>query len=415
MPGDYLSNYAGLRAQITGQPAPGVRVEQADTPFQVRPASLRDPRRIPPRPWLYGRILARRYITVVVAPGGVGKTSWTFGVGCSIARGRGMLGDFVHARANVIYCNLEDPEDEFDRRLAAFALHHRFDQEELRDRIHVAHGRERRLTLASLDADGVTIVYPDKQAVIDEVKRTQAGLIIVDPFVNSHELEENSNPHINAAARAWAEVGNEANCAILLSHHTRKGAVAGDIESSRGAVALTSAARAGFTLTAMTEDEAKEFGIQEGHRKRYVRLDEGRGSMAPPADKARWFELASVNLGNGTDEYPDGDSVQAIAEWEPPSVWKELSPQDCNAVLDIIQAGFGEGQKFTATRSGKSFETGRWAGCVLMQHHGLNDTQAAKVIKTWVSNRVLEEVTYRDPVQRKEVSGLSVNNARRPT
>ncbi|WP_161993649.1 helicase RepA family protein [Muricoccus nepalensis] len=416
MPDDFLSSYAGMRAKMTGQPAPGIRVEPDPLPFRVRPASLRDPASIPPRQWIYGKILAKGVITVTVAPGGVGKTSWAFGVGCSIARGRGTIGDWVHVRSPVIYCNLEDPEDEFDRRIAAFCLHHGVNiDRELRGWVHAAHGRERRLVLASLDVDGVTIVYPDKQAVIEEVRRTGAGLIVVDPFVNSHELEENSNPHINAAARAWAEIANEAGCAVLLIHHTRKGAVAGDIESARGAVALTSAARAAFTLTAMTPDEASGFGIPEGQRRRYVRLDEGRASIAPPSEKARWFELANVNLGNGTPEYPEGDDVQALAAWEPPALLKDLSPQDCNAVLDLIAEGPGRGQQFTASKAGGAVDAGRWAGCVLMRQHGMTEEQATKVIKAWTSNRLLETDTYKDPIQRKSLSCVVVNDAKRPT
>ncbi|MBX6382097.1 MAG: AAA family ATPase [Microbispora sp.] len=401
--------WARLRPQVAGLHV----VSDNAKPLLIRPASLRDPSKIPPRQWLYGTILVRRYITVLVAPGGVGKTAWSIAVGASLAAGKGLIGDWVHSRVNVLFCSLEDPEDEFDRRIAACMIKHRLDDEDLKGRVFTINGRDRRLTIAALDADGLTVCYPDKDALIAAIRQHNIGAVFVDPFVNSHELEENSNPHINAAARAWAEIAEATQCAVLLVHHTRKGAVAGDIDSGRGASALIGACRAGFTLTAMTPEEAKEFGIPEKERRLHIRLDDGKANLAPPSDKARWFRLSSIRLHNGNEDYPNGDSVQAVEEWEPPSVWKQLSDDDCNAALDAIQAGPGGGQKYTASRTGKA-AAGRWAGRVLVEMFDLTEPQAAKVVNTWLHNGLLVEVEEYDPVQRKPRKGLAVDNTKRP-
>jgi hypothetical protein len=387
-------------------------VANNNNPLTVRPASLRLGAAIPPREWLYGTALVRRYVTTLVAPGGVGKTAWAVAVGCALASGKSLIGDHVHHRANVLFCSLEDPEDEFDRRAAACMMRHRLSEQDLAGRIFTINGRDRRLVVAALDTDGMTVTYPDKDALVKAVRENKIGLVTVDPFVNSHELEENSNPHINAAARAWAEIAEQAGCAVLLVHHTRKGATAGDMDSSRGASSLIGASRAGFTLTAMSAEEAKEFGISEQDRRRHVRLDDGKANLAPAADKARWFRLASIALGNGSPDYPNGDNVQAIEAWEPPSIWKQLSDEDCNRALDAIQDGPGAGQRYTRSRTGKS--ANRWAGRVLTDMFDLNDEQAAKVIDTWARNGLVEEAPYFDPVQRKERSGLVVNPSKRP-
>ena len=43
------------------------------------------------------------------------------------------------------------------------------------------------------------------------------------------------------------------------------------------------------------------------------------------------------------------------------------------------------------------------------------EDQAREVIKTWVKNGVLEHYDYENPTTRKQVKGLRVNPAKRPT
>lgn len=408
MSANVIEQYNRLRAQ-----AAGLHIVQNEAePLTIRRASLRAAKDIQPRQWLYGTMLVRRYISVLIAPGGVGKTALSIAIACAVARGKAILTDHVHAQANVLVCNLEDPEDEFDRRIAACMIHHGMDEEELEGRLFVINGRERRLVLASLDEDGLTIAYPDKDALVAQIRANNIGLVIVDPFVNSHELEENSNPHINAAARAWAEVANSTGCSVLLVHHTRKGATAGDMDAGRGASALMGAARSAMTLTAMTPEEAADFGVSEKERRLHIRLDDAKANLSPAAGVARWMRLQSVALENGDQEYPNGDSVQALEPWEPPKPFDGLTNEDCNRALDIIHAGPGGGARYTASRSGPN--AARWAGHVLTQKFDLTPAMATIVIKTWLSNGVLIETEYDDPEQRKKRRGLVVDHSKRP-
>ena len=61
----------------------------------------------------------------------------------------------------------------------------------------------------------------------------------------------------------------------------------------------------------MSPEEAAKLGVLEAERQRLVRLDDGKANLALLAS-ARWYRLASVNIGNGTDDYPVGDNVQAV-------------------------------------------------------------------------------------------------------
>lgn len=388
-------------------------VSETLRPLVAKAASLREGPSIPPRQWLYGSSILRQYVTVLVAPGGVGKTAWSIGAGMSLALGKGLIGDDVHARVNVLFCSLEDPEDEFDRRIAAAMQRYEVEAKHLTDRIWNINGRDRRLVIAALDTDGLTVCYPDKDAMIDLIREHNIGVVFVDPFINSHELEENSNPHINAAARAWAEIANETESAIVLVHHTRKGAVAGDIDSGRGASALIGACRVGLTLSVMSPDDAKSFGLSERERRLHVRLDDAKANLAPPANKARWLRLASIPLGNCTRDYPNGDNVQAIEEWEPPSVWRDHTPEQLNEVLDAIAEGPAPGSRYAPHQRGRTGR--RWAGRVVMDMLDVNDQQAKQIVGQWLKTGLLFEEEYRDPSTRKMVQGVSVDDEKRPT
>ncbi len=70
--------------------------------------------------------------------------------------------------------------------------------------------------MAQRSDDGYTLQFPDKDALVAAARSASIGLIVVDPFVKSHLLEENSNPDMDAAATAWAEVGDATGAAILL-------------------------------------------------------------------------------------------------------------------------------------------------------------------------------------------------------
>lgn len=385
--------------------------EHVPPPLPVQPAAFPDPTTIPPRRWLYGTDILRGFVTVVVAPGAVGKSTLAYAIALALASGKNLLKEYVHQRVDVLLFPLEDPEHETDRRLAACAMRHRIDETELRGRVHVMHGEEHPLLIASKDVDGYTIAYPDEESVTAKIRKLNVGLVVVDPFVNCHELDENSPAEMNKVARAWLRIAREADCAIVLVHHTRKGAQAGDIDGGRGAKSLTDAARVGLTLAAMSDEEAKEFGIKDAERRQYVRLDNAKANLAP-AGTARWYRLESVELGNGTPDYPNGDHVQAIVRWEPPSVWAEITVEQIHEALDEIAAGMKDGRLYTPTRAGRS--SNRWCGQVLIDLFEVEVEQAKIMIAQWFKSGLLEVIETPDPVTRKNVRGTVVNNKHRP-
>lgn len=379
-------------------------------PLVAQPAALPAPATIPPREWLYGTRLIRRFVSVLAAPGGVGKSALALAQALALVTGRGFLGERVHHSVPAWVMNLEDPLDELNRRVAALMALHDLPREAVAGRLFLTSGRDRRLRMAEFDETG--IVHPDQQGVVDQAVAHGIGLIVVDPFVKSHALDENANPQMDAAATAWAEIAEATGAAVLLVHHVRKGA-AGDVDAMRGAKALTDAARSAALLTPMTEEEANQLSVPARERWRHVRLDDAKINMAARAENALWYRLQGIALGNRTALYPEGDNVAALAPWKPPSPFRALSPVDCNLALDRIAAGTLDGCAYAATRGGRSGE--RWVGQVLTQGFGLDDGDAARVISAWLRSGLLEEFEYRHPTQRKLRLGVRVDDTKRPT
>jgi len=208
---------------------------------------------------------------VLVAPGGTGKSLFAMTAALSIATNKKLLGLHVWEQANVAVIN-EDPMDELNRRLAAIMIRNQIGAGLVEDRYFLNSMDERTVTMASKGPDGYSVVHPDEDALTAQISENHIGLLVIDPFAESHTLEENSNPDMIAAAGAWRRVARETNCAVLLVHHVRKGTET-SIDGARGAKGLTDSARVGMVMSSMTEDEAAKVNVPPEERFRYVRVD----------------------------------------------------------------------------------------------------------------------------------------------
>jgi hypothetical protein len=396
---------------ISGFRASNVRM----LPLVAEPYPWRDPRSLSPRPWLIGVRALIGYCTALVSPGGVGKTALGVALGLSVASGKHLLGDDyrVWVPGPVWLFNLEDGQDEIEKRVAAAAVHYGITADQCHP-IYINSGRDRGLCIASFLEGGRsndTITYPDEEALTEELKRRAVGLLIIDPFVSSHELIENDNGHMAKVMAAWARVARAANCAVVLVHHTRKGALGGDIDEGRGASAIANAARIGLTLARMSKEEAAKFGVAERSHWRYVRVDDAKVNVAPRAERASWFRLVSVDLDNGTETYPSGDSVQVAEAWQPRDLFDDVSSAEINAVLDVIAGGLPEGHLYSRTRHSPQ----RWAGRVLADAWGWEQPRIEDALGSWLRSGLLVEVEYRDRAEGKTRRGLRVEATRRPS
>jgi hypothetical protein len=316
---------AEREAKPNGAPGPGL--------IRATPFVWREPALIPPRAWLYGQHYVRKFLSCTIATDGVGKTSLAITEALAMASGRPLLGIKPDERARIWAWNGEDPSDEIDRRIIAAMMHYGLKPEDVEGYLFRDTGRDTPIILATQTRNAVTIAVPVVDAVIENIQRNRIDVLIIDPFVKSHRVSENDNNAVDAVATQWAEIANRTNCSIELLHHPRKtGGNEVSVEDARGASSLVSGSRSARVLNKVTKQEATDAGIEAATAWRYFRVDNGKASMAPPPEKAAWYRLASVPLGNG-------DDVGVAEAWAWPSPFTGVTVHDLRAAQKAVAEG----------------------------------------------------------------------------
>jgi hypothetical protein len=364
-----------------------------------------------PRQWLLGNQFCRTFLSGLLAPGATGKTALRMLQCMALATARPLTGQHVFKRCRVLIVSLEDDMKELQRRIAAARIHHSISPEELKGWMFYTAPKGLKLAEMNRGTRQIGKLEGMLRRAIDKFK---PDLVTLDPFVKLHALEENDNGAMDFVCDLLTKLAIEFNIAVDAPHHTKKGPIAaGNADAGRGASSARDAGRLVYTLTRMTEEEAKAFGIKPEDRALYVRLDNGKVNLAPPAEDVTWFRLVGVHLGNGTDDYPAGDEVQTVVPWHPPKTWEGVSSTQLNAVLTDIDAGMPNGQRYSD--AAKADERAAWK--VVRRHcPDRTEPQCREIIKTWVKNGVLFNEDYHDPVDRKKTrKGLHLDTSKRPS
>ena len=203
--------------------------------------------------------------------------------------------------------NNEDDGAELKRRLAAVLQHWDIHFAEIRGQLAVNSGADRPLLVAKADRAGYVMRLPDVDICIQQIKAHHIGVFIVDPFVETHEVNENSNEQIKAVAVMFRDIARKGGCAVMLVHHTAKppqgssDGHAGSLNTARGASALVGVARIVQTLFSMSPKDAERYGVPEEERHLYIRLDDAKANVRLIGAEARWFRRVGVTIANGDE------------------------------------------------------------------------------------------------------------------
>lgn len=347
---------------------------KAKKPMEVK-ASMFVPRNaseIPRRASLFAFHLFRKFVSITVGAGGGGKSTHAIVEALSMVSGLPLLGPTPSEPLSVWYVNLEDPLDEIERRFVAAAKHHGIDLNTVRGKLFVDSGRDQEFVVLKPDGKGTKVVEPVVKSMINEMIANQIDVLIVDPFISTHEVEENDNSKIQQVAKQFVRIAHEANAAVELVHHVSKGSGDGKGEvtadSARGASALKDKARSARTINGMTVEEAKKAGIDANERFSYFRVNSGKANLAKRTGHSEWRRLVSVDLGNGT-KWTAGDNVGVVEKWEWPaetSAAEEIAPDQLDEIRRRIAAGC----------YAENFQSDDWAGSVFADVLGLDNKDA---------------------------------------
>jgi hypothetical protein len=366
---------------------------------------------IPLRPWLVPGLLIRQHVTLLVAPGAAGKSLFTLQVGMAAALKQRFGRFFPACETKTLFINSEDDRDEMNRRRAAARRAMRITPSSLAARLHIAADDDAPKIIRIEPRTNEVVRYPLYDQIVAYVKENAIDLIVVDPFVETFDGNENDNMHINRAAGAWRDIARKTNAAVLLVHHTKKYAsdMAGDADAGRGASAGNNVARLSLTLFPMSADEAEKFEIEPQERHRFVRLDDAKMNLKLINGEADWFQKHTVKLANGS-QLVDGDEVGALLPWEPPSAFEGVPADRLKAALRLIERGLmdddGEpsGSRFSAHKNARK----RSVMPVVAGAVGKAEDAAQRIVQAWLKAGILIEEPYVNQARRHEESGLRV-------
>ena len=378
----------GARSMLP--PLPPYEDEGAPEPAAMRatPFLWRDPADIEPRRWLYGTHLIRKFLSLDIAPGGLGKSSLKVVEALALCSGRPLLGKPVHdGPFNVWLYNLEDPDEETERRLHAALQWFDLTPSDLGGQLYVNSGRSQPLVIAEETHDGARILMPVAEALIAEIKAREIDVLIIDPFVSSHRVSENDNRSIDMVAKEWSRIADVCNCSINLVHHVRKtNGLEVTAESSRGAVSLIGAARSVIVYNRMTKEEGERAGIAPEQRGFHFRTQNDKANLAPP-EAADWHRMNNVDL-------PNGDKVGVACPWRWPDSFDGVAVWHLKRVQQIV----GEG-KYRRDTQAKT-----WVGNVIAEVLDLDPKKARgrinDILKQWIETEMLIEVEGFDDARR---------------
>lgn len=374
------------------------------------------PHEIRPRPWLLGYWLMRGAVTLIAAPGGTGKTSLLTSMILSSATGRDLVGAKPLKPLKVAFLGLEESAEEMHRRFAAGLMHYDIPPEEIDGQIWYMDGRTHKFSAAWVDDNGAVSEGPQIAELVGWLQMLEIDVLFADPLALAHSANENDNTAMAAVLGIFSGIAADCDCGVAIIHHTRKGAQAGEVDSIRGAGALVNHARIALGLSAIDDATREQFKLSKEDARGLVRVDDLKLNYSPKAADCRWVRLESVSLGNKTQDYPYGDSIQVPVPWTPPEEEKLFTPTIANECLDVIDRGL-DGERFSAANASQ----GKAAFKVVQQTmrargHDMTDAQARKIIKGWLSCNppVLREESYKSETDRKHRLGLFVNNGNRP-
>lgn len=289
------------------------------TPFQWIEAS-----KIKPREWLYGDHLIRKFVSLTVSPGGLGKSSLALVEAMAMASGQALLKDAeVHEPdpLRVWYWNGEDPQEETQRRVVAAAKHYNLSPSDFVSRLFTDTGREQAITLGQIVRGEIGLDEDLFLSLETSMLANEIDVLVLDPFVSAHRMGENDNNAIDAVIKRLGKLADRTNAAVEIVHHVRKPSKTDeetDVNDARGASALLGGVRSARVLNVMSKDIAKKAHIPDDLRLRHFSVTNGKANMTTKSSAGQWRFLESVCLDNAQG-HRKSDNVGVVTYYELPA------------------------------------------------------------------------------------------------
>jgi len=162
------------------------------------------------KPWLIEQLWMRGAVGIVGGPPKMLKTWLALEMAVSVASRSPCLGTFpVHASGPVLLFAAEDSQSKVRSRLESLARHHGFDLEQIDLQV---------ITADTLRLDRAT----DQGRLEATVMFYKPVLLVLDPLVRLHSLDENQSGPMAALLGFFRALQRKTGAAIAIVHHARK-------------------------------------------------------------------------------------------------------------------------------------------------------------------------------------------------
>lgn len=374
------------------EPQPAKQQDTWPTPLENINAAM-----LPKRQWVYAHHHIRQYLSVTASAGGVGKTSLLMIEGLSVATGRDLLGERVKEQTNVWFICLEDPRVELELRMAAAMQHYDIKYDDIAGRFFMDGEDTIEITLAAETRDGVTQNDELLAYMTRKIAENRIGLVIIDPMVSLHAVNENSNQQIQMVVAMLRKLARDTGAAVHLVHHVRKlGNEDATVDAVRGAGALIGAARAARVINKIKYDDALRLGFEPDQAKGLFRVDDAKANLSAPAEHAVYRRMIGVQIAN--EEY-----VGVATKIQLPDVFEGITAKDAAKV----QRAVGQAAEEEPLR--ESVQAKRWVGHTIGMELNIDtedETGKAKVktiLKKWLETDVLRVEMHPDKKRNRDI------------
>ncbi|HLO75187.1 MAG TPA: AAA family ATPase, partial [Magnetospirillum sp.] len=247
-----------------------------------------------PREWVFGAYLERRQVALLVGPAGASKSTAALAVAVAVATGGSFAGETAPQPATVLVVSGEEDHSELQRKLTGIIAQAGIGIEDIGDRLQFSSGGPIKLMeKESTNRLSETSFVNDLTRYAIEVG---AALLILDPLIEFHPANENLNEEMGAVLTVIRRIARDANCAVLVVHHTGKGAKPGDLDAARGASSIAGVVRSYRTLTPLDDKERERMKLPVSQAGGYAVLHDAKTSHTALRTRGIVLERQSIVL-----------------------------------------------------------------------------------------------------------------------
>jgi hypothetical protein len=372
---------APVSLQVAAQPAATTPAAALPSPRRRALSTTGLPTVPPKRRWLHGTDLVRGAVSLLVAPGARGKSSWLVTLALACASGRPLLGAKISGGPlRVLLISAEDPLSELALRVRAAMKYFGLTDADVPG-LYVIGADGWGISLLRPGTNGPTLNTSDWDELNAELDHVEPDVLIIDPLIS---VMGGASQNDNAAAALFMGqlVGLAAKrcIGVMVAHHAAKGRDPISAESAMGAASFVNLSRIALGIEPLAEKDAGSLGLPPWEARNVFRLVSTKANLSPPSEGDRWFRLRSVEMNNAAPPvYPDGDKVAVVEVFQPSASTAAFSTQIIRDTLSAINSA-------PVPLSPSKRAMGRYAVPVITQamarHRGgrASDTEAQAVL-----------------------------------